>query len=211
MKVWITAKTHYRGAACVHGLSEENQHVRLLQPNGSYPSKQGRDNVGQVWDLIFHPSPNLIPPHIEDVIITRWKQLDEEPDLRNVLLERVTPWRGGPDQLFNGYLRHVIHAPNVFLSERDAYPHGSMGYWLPDRPLIAWHDKPGWHRYRYWSPTAELVTDYTGFAEPPFKLPEQTLLHVALDRWWTPSNTLAPDESSRVERRCYLSIAGWYL
>jgi hypothetical protein len=37
MKVWIVAKTHSKGPACVHSLTEGNQHIRLSQPNGTYP------------------------------------------------------------------------------------------------------------------------------------------------------------------------------
>jgi hypothetical protein len=31
MKVWIVARSHYQGSAYVHGLTEENQNIRLLQ------------------------------------------------------------------------------------------------------------------------------------------------------------------------------------
>jgi putative nucleic acid modification protein with dual OB domain len=211
MKVWIVAKTHYKGTACVHALTEANEPIRLLQANGTYPSARTRFEAGQAWDLTVAPSPNRIPPHLEDVIVTGWKQLEPEPDLRAVLLERVQPWRGGPDQLFEGLLRTVMHTTNAFISERDAFPHKSMDYWLPDAPLVAWHDAQGRLCYRYYTPERELITDYTGYARPIFSIPAQTLVHVALHRWWTPANRWAPGESSRVERRCYLYIAAWYL
>jgi hypothetical protein len=92
MKAWIVAKTHSRGSACIHGLTEENQHIRLLQPNGAYPSTHTRFDVGQIWDLELAPSPHLVPPHIENVIVIKWKYLGSEPNLREMLLERVNPW-----------------------------------------------------------------------------------------------------------------------
>jgi hypothetical protein len=211
MKTWIVAKTHYGGSACVHGFTEENQHVRLLQPNGAYPSAHTRFEVGQIWDLELAPSPRRVLPHIEDVIVRKWKQIGSEPNLREVLLEHVKPWQGGPDQLFEGFLRSVMNTNNAFISERDAFPHVSMGYWLPDAPLIKWYDTEDRLCYRYYTPARELITNYTGFIQPIFKVPAQTLVHVALRPWWTPSNKLAPNKDSIVERRCYLYIAGWYL
>jgi hypothetical protein len=211
MKVWIVAKTHYRGAACVHGLTEDNQYVRLLRANGAYPSARTRFEVSQVWDLSFAPSLHRVPPHIEDVLVTGWKQLGPESNLRAALLERVHPWQGGPDHLFDGFLRSVMHTTNAFISERDAVPHKSMGYWLPDAPLTKWHDDEGRLCYRYYTTERELITEYTGYARPIFQIPAQTLVHVALHPWWTPANRWAPTEDSRVERRCYLYIAGWYL
>ena len=211
MKVWIVAKAHWRGAACVHGLTEDNQNIRLLRSDGLYPSARTNFEIGQVWDLTFSPSPHRIPPHMEDVIVTGWKQLEPEPNLHAVLLERVTTWRGGPDQLFEGYLRSIMHTTNAFISERDAFPHKSMGYWLPDAPLVAWHDDEDRLFYRYYTPARELIINYTGYARPIFTIPAQTLIHVALHPWWTPANAWAPNKDSRVERRCYLYIASWYL
>ena len=167
MKSWIVAKTHFRGFACVHGLTEENRHIRLLQPNGAYPSTHTRFEVGQIWDLELAPSSRLVSPQIENVIVTRWKQLGSEPALREVLLERVNPWRGGPDQLFGGYLRSVMNTNNAFISERDAFSPGSIGYWLPDAPLIKWSGTEDRFCYRYFTPDRELITDYTGFTPTP--------------------------------------------
>ena len=211
MKIWIVAKTHHRGSACVHGLTEDHHHIRLLRTNGTYPSARTAFEVGQVWDLTFSSSPHRVPPHMEDVLVTGWKQLEPEPDLRKVLLERVTPWRGGPDQLFDGYLRSVMHTTNAFISEHDAFPHTSMGYWLSDAPLTRWHDAEDRLCYRYYTPAREVIIDYTGYARPIFQILAQTLIHVALHPWWAPENRWAPNEESRVERRCYLYIAGWYL
>jgi hypothetical protein len=83
----------------------------------------------RVFDLTLSPAPWCLPPHEENVVVTSWKQLGSEPDLRTVLLERVQPWQGGPDQLFDGFLKTVMLTSNAFISEREAFPHKSMGYW----------------------------------------------------------------------------------
>ncbi len=204
MKVWIAAKNKAKRSTCVHGLTEENQNIRLLQRNGLYPSADTKFAVGQVWDLTFHPSPRRTTPHMEDVIVTGWHQLDPEPNLCALLLERITPWRGSPSQLFAGKLRSVMNTHNTFLSERDTFPPVSMGYWLPDAPLIKWYGPQDRLCYRYYTLEQEVVIDYLGFDQPIFKIPAQTLVHVALYRWWTPSNDLSVKESSQVERRLFL-------
>ena len=86
----------------------------------------------------------------------------------------------------------------------------SMGYWLPDAPLLKWHDDQGRLCYRYSKAEKELLIEYNNFTKPIITLAEQTLVHVALSPWWTPSNKLARDAASIVERRCYLYIAEWY-
>ncbi len=195
----------------MHGLTEENQHVRLLQSERVYPSTHTKFEVGQIWDLELALARRRILPHVEDVIVRRWKLLGSELDLRAILLERVNPWRGAPDQLFEGHLTWTMNANKPFISEHLAFSPGSMGYWLPDAPLFERSDAEGYPCYLYSTPARELMITYTGFTPPLFKIPAQTLVHVTLSPWWTPSNKFAPNNDSKVERRCYLYIAGWYL
>src|SRR5262249_8578033 len=126
MKVWIVARSHHQGSAYVHGLTE----------------------VGQTWDLTFTPAHRPFP-NSEDVLITCWKQLDPESYLQACLSERVILWHGGPDQLFAGQVRSIMNKKKAFISERHTLPPMSMGYWLPDAPLIKWHDDQGRLCYRY--------------------------------------------------------------
>jgi len=57
-----------------------------------------------------------------------------------------------------------MYTTNAFISERDAFPHKSMGYWLPDAPLVAWHDDKNRLCYRYYTPAWELIINYKGLA-----------------------------------------------
>ncbi|QBD79845.1 hypothetical protein EPA93_29250 [Ktedonosporobacter rubrisoli] len=212
VKVWIVAKSRPPAAIVVHGLSEDGQHIRLRQPDGSYLSAHTSFAVGQIWDLTFHPAPRRVAPHVEDVIVTRWQQLEPEPDLLSHLLARVKPWEGGPDKLFAGHLRSEMNKNKPFISERDPIAPISMGYWRPDVSLIKWHDADRRVCYRYYTPDKELLIHYSDLSNSPISmLPAHTLVHVAFSPWWTPGNKYAWDKSSQVERRCYLSIAGYYL
>jgi len=62
MKVWIVARSHYQGSAYVHGLTEEHQNIRLLRPNGTFPSaRTSKFAVGQTWELTFTPAHRPFP------------------------------------------------------------------------------------------------------------------------------------------------------
>ena len=202
MNVWIVARSHHQGSAYVHGLTEEYQNIRLLQPNGSFPSaRTSTFAVGQMWDLAFTPAHRSFP-NGEDVLIKRWKQRDPEPHLQACLSQRVIPWQGGPDQLFAGHVKSIMNKKKAFISERHSLPSMSMGYWLPDAPLLKWHDDQGRLCYRYCKAEQELLIEYNTFAEPIVTLHEQTLIHVALSPWWTPSNALARDAEVDPFRLC---------
>jgi len=211
LKTWIVAKKHFYELASVYALTEEGQHIHLLQPNGSHLSVNTKFDVGQIWDLTFRPAPRLIPPHVEDVIVTQQKFLDQETQLHSLLLQRASVKKGGPDQLFQGCLKTVIGDNKPFIDQNTRFPHISMDYWLPDAPLIKWPDEEGRIYYRYYVSGKEAIIQYTGLAKPTFKIPEQTLVHVSLGTWWKPSNLLAVRETSKVPERCYLQISGWYM
>ncbi|GHO83211.1 dual OB domain-containing protein [Dictyobacter formicarum] len=210
MKVWITAKIAYGSKICLHGLTEDKKNVRLLRNDGSYYPAATGFNVGQIWDMTFSRARRLIAPHSENVIVTSCKLIGQEADMRAFLCAHVSLWQGGPDQLFGGSLRSVLNKKKLFISEGTSFQPISMGYWLSDTPLIKWHDEEDHPGYRYYTSETEHLIDYQGAAVQVFKIPADSLVHVALTRWWVPSNRYAAHESTKVKRRCYLYIAGWY-
>jgi hypothetical protein len=61
-RVLIVAKTHMHNAVCVSGLTiGTNRSIRLLRTNGFNQQVDTPFDVGQVWELEFHPSPQLLP------------------------------------------------------------------------------------------------------------------------------------------------------
>ncbi|GER89715.1 hypothetical protein KDW_38770 [Dictyobacter vulcani] len=215
MKVWIVSKMLIHNRVWIHGLTEENKHVRLLTNKGQYPSSGTKFEVGQLWDLIFHPATTITPPHTEDVLVTHWKFLGQEDHLLDVLTSRVKIWHT-LDELFDGALSTYIDHHKMYLSEKQPLPI-SMGYWLTDAILLKWHSnsRNEYPCYRYHN-EKERIIDYTGFGYTNFvqqfsPIPKNTLVHVSLGKWWTPHNTFATHDSSKVGKRCYLQISDWYM
>jgi Dual OB-containing domain len=133
-RVLIVAKTRMHSAACVSGLTRDtNRSIRLLRPDRSNQPVNTSFDVGQVWELEFHQSPQITPPHVEDVIVTRERHIGPQTNLRTILMQRVRPWQGEPKQLFDGLL--VIDNTSSYISRSTGVPKYSTGYWLPNRPL----------------------------------------------------------------------------
>lgn len=205
-QVLIVAKTRMGNAACVGGLTlDTNRSIRLLRPGRSNQPINTNFNVGQVWELEFHQSPQITPPHVEDVIVTRERYIGQQANLHTILMQRVQPWQGEPKQLFDGLL--VIENTSSYISRSTGIPKNSTGYWLPNRPLALTHrnEKPYYQIkydiYNHYQGT--LSIPYVGFADPIQQIPVNALVRVSFARWWIPSGVN--------EERCYLQLSGWYL
>lgn len=103
MRILIVSKTHMRGMACVGGLTlDGSQNVRLLQSNTLNQPQNTPYEVGDVWELNFRPRPDIIAPHVEDVLVDSGRKIGIQANMCGYLLSEVQPWQGGPEQLFDG-------------------------------------------------------------------------------------------------------------
>jgi hypothetical protein len=191
---------------CIGGLAlASNRSVRLLPRNRYNQAANARFEVGQVWDMDLQDAANVEPPHMEDVIVRSCQYRSQIPNLREFLLWRVQPWRGGPEQLFDGML--TIDQAKCYIARSGLIPNRSTGYWLPDRELTR-DEKNG--KYYYLVDYRVNISDgiyhqmlsipFVGFAAPLDKILPDTLVRVSLARWL-----------SRDMERCYLQISGWYI
>jgi hypothetical protein len=203
-RVLIVSKTLMGSQACVGGLTfDTNQSVRLLTRDGSNQSAYTSFEIGTVWDLCFHKSRAIHPPHVEDVIVTSKKYRAKVQNMRSFLMPRVQPWCGGLDVLFDGLLT-IVPAKSCYIARSDGIPRCSTGYWLPDKPLTLENyqgNKP-YYRFPLQDEPAVMIK-YVGFASPIPEIAAHTLVRVSLARWW--------DNDGRHEERCYFQISGWYL
>jgi hypothetical protein len=200
MKVLIVAKTHMPGAFCVGGLARDTNHnIRLLEADGLNPPIDTKYEVGTVWELDFRPCEEIWPPHVEDVNVQRKAYLGRVSNIRTTLLERVRVWEGGPETLFEGYLK-FSEAGSGYLAAEGPLPSQSVGFWLTNEAFIRrdYQDKT-----RYMLRHQQLKVTYVGVAPPLEVIPAGTLLRVSLARWWRPK--------AELEARCYLQLSGWYL
>jgi hypothetical protein len=202
--VLIVSKTHmHNNTACIGGLDlDTHKSLRLLTGDrANHPSNTNLD-VGQIWDITYKPSAEVVPPHLEDVVIQSKKFLRIQGGLRNFLLQQKIPlWRGDPSYLFEGMVRFTGRGSG-YISKLGLVPNVSTGYWLLDQDLHHEHDVQR-NRNHYVNPA--FRAPFVGFQPPINTIPAGTLLRLSLARWWRPS-----DETD-VEERCYVQISGWYL
>lgn len=208
-RVLIVAKTRMGNSTCVGGLNlEKNQSIRLLCSDGSNQPNTTRFEVGQVWELAFQPDSGITPPHVEDVRVMQEIYIGPALNLRNLLMQRVQPWQGGPDQLFEGKL--TVERTG-YISRIGSLPSCSTGYWQPNYPLsLTLNFREGQPYYQIITQPEEifpavrkLFIKYVGFADPIGLIPAGTLVRVSLARWW--------QRPAIEEERCYLQLSGWYL
>ena len=103
-KVLIVSKTRMTSGLCVSGLTSSNRSVRLIPPGRSNQANDTKYEIGQVWDIDFVATNKNDPPHVEDVIVINQSYVKSVSNLRKTLLQRVQPWNGGPECLFDGLI-----------------------------------------------------------------------------------------------------------
>jgi hypothetical protein len=226
VKIWIVAKIQDRTKhrfPYFHGWTEENNNVRLAPKENSF--EQLPFQVGEIWDLSLI-TPPLFAPHIENRIVASGEFISREPDLRSFLIEKVKPWKGSLDQLFDGKLAHDVRKGSyeaqqgMYIEQTPKIPLKSIGYWLPDEPLISTANSQGFLAYHSQYKSYRVDIDYTGSAPPISVIPAQTLVNVSLKLWWWRPSVqyyhpgdyrLLPPKDKELSDRCYLEVCSWYL
>ena len=209
-KVLIVAKTRaHEGLWCVGALAlSSNRNLRLLTRLGSHQPQDTPLEIGQIWAMNWLRVTNFQPPHVEDVRVLEQKFVGLQTNLRETLLQRVQPWFGAPERLFDGCI--VLRGTAAYICKSTGLPTRSTGFWLPDQPLVfysirqrpyyvlPYHTLSGLVRTQY-----TLRIAYVGGAKPVPEIPADALVRLSLARWWK----LFENE----EKKCYLQLSGWYL
>ncbi len=204
MKVLIVGKTRRGTGACVGGITEAGRSVRLIAADASSNERAGLQyEVGEVWELEFVSASNLVPPHIEDVIVWAGTRLRHSAKMERTILRFMPPVAGGPEKLFEGLLR-ATSAGALYVSKSTGIPPRSTMFWRPDKPLEL--DVSGKRiRYRYPTKHGGYTLTFVGFQEPLPAIEAGTLLRVSLAHWWR------PEDHPERELRCFLQLSGWCL
>jgi hypothetical protein len=202
MKTLIVGRTKMGNSRCIGGLCADGPSIRLLDANGHNWHVSTPFQLGQIWELDFHNVDRVRPPHVEDVIVTSFTLLGNEPDARSAILARVQPWQGSSSVLFGGVVGYTGNH-NGYVESR--IPDRSTGYWIPDKDLILRDD--GKH-YDYLSTFFGITTPhglkYVGEPAPIATIRAGTLVRVSLARWWR------PDDDESFPERCYVQLSGWF-
>ncbi len=206
MRVLIVAKTRMGSGACIGGITEIGESVRLIPLNADPHDGANREyEIGDIWEITGEPETSLIPPHNENFVVHSQLRLYRTEDTRELIgaIELLMPSKtGNPLKLYEGLLK-ITDSGSLYLPPgSDVLPYSTM-FWRTDKELILETDKKKL-RYRYPTENGGCTLTFVGYQDPPRAIPKGTLLRVSLAHWWRPDNT------SHVELRCYVQISGWF-
>jgi len=137
MKVVIVAKTRMGSGACAGALTFDGRSLRLTAADRETNDHFNMDyQVGEVWEVETQPAPEIILPHIENVIVTRDRRLGPITDIETFIEQQMPPVSGGADVIFGG-LAQTTKAGSLYITERIGLPGPSTMFWIPDQPRPA--------------------------------------------------------------------------
>jgi ATP-dependent DNA helicase RecQ len=204
MKILIVAKTRQGSGACIGGITFEGQSVRLIAADVATNERVGLEyQVGEVWEVEAIPAENVIPPHVENVIVRSKQRCGTMPACTPFIEQRMPPAVGGPELLFDGLTQTTPHGA-LYIAQPTGIPPFSTTFWRPDQPLTRVEDGKR-IRYHYPAPDGGRTLVFVGFQEPVEIIPSGALLRVSLAHWWRRSN------DPNTDLRCYVQLSGWFL
>ena len=204
MKVVIVAKTRMGRGACIGGITFDGRSVRLIAPDQEWNEQFNQEyNIGDVWELEYGEPQNLLPPHVENIVVHKKRRLPAIDNLVAFIERQMPPVAGGPELLYEG-LTSSTGTGALFIREENGVPGYSTMFWKPDKALVL--DTEGKRiRYRYPTPDGGKTLTFIGYQEPIPEIPAGTLLRVSLAHWWR------PEERPDLELRCHVQLSGWFL
>jgi ATP-dependent DNA helicase RecQ len=203
MKVVIVAKTRMGSGACVGALTFDGRSLRLIAADRETNDQFNMDfQVGEVWEIETQPDPEIIPPHIENVVVTHKRRLGPITGIETFIEQQMPPVSGGVDVIFEG-LAQTTRMGSLYIAEHTGLPIQSTMFWIPDQPLQRIDDRKR-IRYRYPINDNGPTLTFTGFQEPVPEIPAGSLLRVSVAHWWR------PEQMPEGEYRCYVQLSGWF-
>src|SRR6187397_294667 len=133
MKVLIVGKDRRGSGACVGGITEDGRSVRLVAADAAANERSGLEyGIGEVWEIDSTPDPDIIPPHVENILVHRAQYLRRSHRLEETIHRFMPPVVGGPEVLFEG-LAQSTTSGGLYVSQRIGLPHHSTIFWVPDQ------------------------------------------------------------------------------
>lgn len=202
--VLIVAKTRRGSGACIGAIGADGRSLRLEAANAADDEHAGLDySVGDVWEAQIAPHPQIIPPHVETVVVYSKRRLRKAADIIGPIERFMPPVSGGVAELYTGHLQRSASGA-LFITQCAGLPPASTLFWRPDRALRLDTNGVRLH-YSYDDDEGEHRLAFVGFEEPLAIIPAGTLVRVSLAHWWQPSDHLD------TEPRCYVQLSGWFL
>ena len=203
MKVIIVAKTRMGSGACIGAIDFAGKSLRLVAADAEFNETAGMEyEIGDVWEVECRPPEQVIPPHIENVIVTAKRRQPPIDDPLAFIQRHMPPREGGLKALYEGLTQNT-RAGVMYIAERTGVPPYSTAFWALDQPLQRVEDAKR-IRYRYPTGDGGRTLTFVGFQEPIEVIPAGTVLRVSLAHWWR------PEEMPHGELRCYVQLSGWF-
>ncbi len=201
MNVVIVGRTRMQSGLCIGGMTTDYRSVRVLPPQGHAHPEDAPYQVGDIWELDLHPIPHVQGPHVEDMVLRApGRRIDRLEDVGEWVMRGVQPWRGPAAIIFDGTIR-ASAAGRAHVGS-DAVPTSSVGFWMPDRPLVL--SEGDRLRYTYTDHEGgRWRFTYAGTAPALRIIPAWMLVRVSLARWWAPADGSIP-------AACYAQVSGWF-
>lgn len=204
MKAVIVAKTRMGSGACVGALTFDGRSLRLIAADRATNDQFNMEyQVGEVWEIESSQPREIIPPHVENIIVQRKQRLGSISGIETFIEQQMPPVCGGVSELFDGLAQNT-QSGSLYISEHIGLPSRSTLFWRPDRPLTL-DDHNRRLRYRYPTDQGGCTLTFVGFQEPIEEIPAGTLLRVSLAHWWRPA------DKPGTELRCYAQLSGWFV
>lgn len=208
MSVLIVARTNMTARVCVGAVDNNGTSLRLMTDGGMNQPVDCDYQIGDIWAVRIAPSPQLSPPHVEDVIAVPQDRQGRCEDLASELRKMhaagaITNWWKGPvSALFEGRTRTTRTNFSRYVSPDADLPTCSVGFWEPHADLVLEddQDRPA---YRFETPGEFARLPYIGQTDPLPVIPKHTLVRVSLSRRWAAVNA-GPE-------RFWVQLSGWYL
>jgi ATP-dependent DNA helicase RecQ len=203
IKVLIVARTRQGSGACIGGITSDGRSVRLVAANAETNEHAGLEYaVGEVWEVEATPAARVVPPHVENIIVSTKRKLGKVADPVSVIERHMSPVVGDITALYDGLAQATEHG-SLYIAERSGIPVCSTMFWRPPQPLQRSDDGKR-IRYCYPAPDGTRSLVFVGFQEPVEVIPAGALLRVSLAHWWRP-------QDSDCEQRCYVQLSGWFI
>ena len=182
-----------QGRVCVggHDLDADFRSLRLLTKDGMNLKEENDIAPGEIWELDYSEHPEPDPPHVEDVLVNAGKRIEALPadDVRKLILAHDSPWRGDPEELFDGTVAGTANG-RVYVPDDGSLPTRSTGYWIPDAELIK-RIAFGKAKFVYAGESELDEFVWVGMTEPPLRIAAGSLVRVSLARWFSPGSAPA--------------------
>ena len=192
-RVLIVSRTRLGDRVCIggHDIDQDMKSVRLLTPQADNQPADSPLAIGDIWELEYHPRPDVTPPHVEDVLVATGKRVSRIKTMASYLINRVTIWEDSPEALWDGTLRATPTGRALVLAD-GPMPSCSTGYWQSDYPLNRWQwDDKSKPYFDYTGPSPIRRFSWAGVTQAPEHIAQWALVRVSLARYWAPGTAPA--------------------